>query len=192
MGRSPGSTWRSRTSLLMSLHSGQVCPVGLILNVRHSQASRLQTGCDVEGAGPGNQRPTKARRGSCAPPFAGLLWVKRPIATDEPHRPMTALAPRDLLTLAVLADGPSHGYGIIKAVEDRSGNDVLLDPANLYRCLRRMSGDGWIAEIEARTGDERRRTFRITPRGREVLMDEVQRLQSLLRGLRPSLAGHKR
>jgi len=105
---------------------------------------------------------------------------------------MTALAPRDLLILAVLADGPSHGYGIIKAVEERSGNDVLLDPANLYRCLRRMSGDGWIAEIEARTGDERRRTFRITPRGREVLMDEVQRLQSLLRGLRPSLAGHKR
>ncbi|PYP62722.1 MAG: PadR family transcriptional regulator, partial [Gemmatimonadetes bacterium] len=44
---------------------------------------------------------------------------------------MTALAPRDLLILAVLADGPSHGYGIIKAVEDRSEHDVLLDPANL-------------------------------------------------------------
>ena len=105
---------------------------------------------------------------------------------------MTALAPRDLLILAVLADGPSHGYGIIKAVEDRSGNDVLLDPANLYRCLRRMRSDGWIAEVDARADDDRRRTYRITKEGRAVLRHEVERLQSLLRGLRPSLAGDKR
>ena len=105
---------------------------------------------------------------------------------------MSALAPRDLLILAVLADGPSHGYGIIKAVEERSENDVLLDPANLYRCLRRMRADGWIDEVEARTGDERRRTYRITPKGRAILRKEAQRLERLLRGLNPSLAGHKR
>ena len=57
---------------------------------------------------------------------------------------MQPLAPRDLLVLAVLADGPQHGYGIIKAVEERSSHDVLLDPANLYRVLRRMQVDGWI------------------------------------------------
>jgi DNA-binding PadR family transcriptional regulator len=105
---------------------------------------------------------------------------------------MTALAPRDFLILAVLADGPIHGYGIIKAVEDRSEQDVLLDPANLYRCLRRMSADGWIDEVEARTDDDRRRTYRITTTGRTVLRAEAQRLESLLRGLRPSIVGHKR
>ncbi len=31
-----------------------------------------------------------------------------------------SLAPRDLLILSVLAEGPSHGYGLIKAVERRS------------------------------------------------------------------------
>lgn len=105
---------------------------------------------------------------------------------------MTALAPRDLLILAVLADGPSHGYGIIKAVEERSEHDVLLDPANLYRSLRRMSGDGWIDEVAAPSDDDRRRTYRITPKGRTILRSEAQRLESLLRGLRPSLQGHKR
>ena len=105
---------------------------------------------------------------------------------------MSALAPRDLLILAVLADGPSHGYGIIKAVENRSEHDVLLDPANLYRCLRRMTADGWIDEVEARTGDDRRRTFRITANGRAILRHEVQRLESLLSELRPSLAARKR
>jgi DNA-binding PadR family transcriptional regulator len=103
-----------------------------------------------------------------------------------------ALAPRDFLILAVLADGPSHGYGIIKAVEERSEHDVLLDPANLYRCLRRMSADEWIEEVESRADDDRRRTYRITAKGRAILRSEVQRLEILLRGLRPSLAGHKR
>lgn len=105
---------------------------------------------------------------------------------------MTALAPRDLLILAVLSDGASHGYGIIKAVEERSEHDVLLDPANLYRCLRRMRADGWIDEVENRAGDDRRRTYRITTKGRAILRTEVQRLESLLRGLHPSLAGPKR
>lgn len=69
---------------------------------------------------------------------------------------------------------------------------MLLDPANLYRCLRRMSADGWIDELEPRAGDDRRRTYRITPKGRTILRNEAQRLASLLRGLYPSLQGHKR
>ncbi|MEO5798915.1 MAG: PadR family transcriptional regulator [Gemmatimonadales bacterium] len=105
---------------------------------------------------------------------------------------VTALAPRDLLILAVLADGPSHGYGIIKSVEERSGHDVLLDPANLYRCLRRMSADGWIGEVEVPGADERRRTYRISHKGRTILQAEVHRLESLLRSINPSLAGQKR
>jgi DNA-binding PadR family transcriptional regulator len=105
---------------------------------------------------------------------------------------MTALAPRDLLILAVLAEGPSHGYGIIKAVEERSEHDVLLDPANLYRCLRRMSDAGWIDELQGLPGDERRRTYEITAKGQTILRNEVQRLDNLLRGLRPSLAWDKR
>ena len=105
---------------------------------------------------------------------------------------MLPLAPRDLLILAVLADSPAHGYGIIKAVEERSRHDVLLDPANLYRCLRRMSASGWIDETDARSDDDRRRTYRITTKGKTILREEVQRLQSLLHDLRPSLAGGKR
>lgn len=105
---------------------------------------------------------------------------------------MPALAPRDLLILAVLADGPHHGYAIIKAVEERSSSGVLLDPANLYRSLRRMQADGWIDETRRLGDDDRRRTYRVTPQGRAILTGEVKRLEALLRGLRPSLAGGKR
>jgi DNA-binding PadR family transcriptional regulator len=97
------------------------------------------------------------------------------------------LAPRDLLILAVLAEGPLHGYGLIKAVEARSSSGVLLDPANLYRVLRRMRALGWIAE--ARDADERRRTHRITPAGHAILAAELERLERLLAQTRPAVAG---
>lgn len=97
------------------------------------------------------------------------------------------LAPRDLLILAVLAEGPSHGYGLIKAVETRSESGVLLDPANLYRVLRRMRDLGWIEEAEG-SGD-RRRVHRITAEGRALLAAELGRLERLLGQARPALAG---
>ena len=101
----------------------------------------------------------------------------------------TPLAPRDLLILAVLADGPHHGYSIIKAVEDRSTEGVLLDPANLYRALRRMRRDGWITEAPGPDGEGRRRSFHLTPLGRTVLATEVRRLETLLETVKPFAAG---
>ena len=95
------------------------------------------------------------------------------------------LAPRDLMILSVLAEGPLHGYGIIKAVEDRSRSGVLLDPANLYRVLRRMKRVGWISESEA---DARRKTYTITRDGHLLLKAELARLERLLRQARPALA----
>jgi DNA-binding PadR family transcriptional regulator len=96
------------------------------------------------------------------------------------------LAPRDLLVLSVLAGGPLHGYGIVRAVEERS--DVLLDPANLYRALRRMHRDGWVRESEEEDGEGRRRTYGLTRSGEQVLRAEVARLERLLRDVRPGLA----
>lgn len=97
------------------------------------------------------------------------------------------LAPRDLMVLAVLAEGPLHGYGIIKAVEARSSSGVFLDPANLYRVLRRMRERGWIEEPD--DADARRRTHRLTAAGRAVLRAEVARLEHLLAQARPAVAG---
>ena len=103
--------------------------------------------------------------------------------TSEPH----PLAPRDLLVLSVLAAGPLHGYGIVRAVEERS--DVQLDPANLHRLLRRMHRDGWVRETEEdHAAEGRRRTYGLTRTGEQVLRAEVARLERLLRDLRPELA----
>jgi DNA-binding PadR family transcriptional regulator len=102
---------------------------------------------------------------------------------------MLPLAPRDLLILAVLAEGPNHGYGLIKAVEQRSSSGVELDPANLYRVLRRMRAMGWIKETSGE--DERRRTYTIARAGRAILSAELRRLEELLAQARPAIAGDR-
>ncbi len=98
------------------------------------------------------------------------------------------LAPRDLMVLAVLAEGPLHGYGVVKAVEARSESGVLLDPANLYRVLRRMARLEWVRNAEG-ADDGRRRTYEITNGGREVLSAELGRLERLLTQARPAVSG---
>jgi DNA-binding PadR family transcriptional regulator len=96
------------------------------------------------------------------------------------------LNPRELLVLASLIDGPLHGYGIIKAVEERSDADVLLDPANLYRVLRRMRSLGWIEE--AATEDQRRKAYSLSRTGRKVVAAELGRLEQLVARALPALA----
>jgi PadR family transcriptional regulator PadR len=87
------------------------------------------------------------------------------------------------MILAVLSEGPLHGYGMIKAVATRSPSGVLLDPANLYRVLRRMRGLGWIEHHPE--PDSRQRVYVLTVEGRAVLSAEASRLGQLLAHVRP-------
>lgn len=95
------------------------------------------------------------------------------------------LAPRDLLILSVLSEGPLHGYGIIQAVRERSESGVLLDPANLYRVLHRMRRDDWIRDVAGE--DDRKRRYEVTPLGQRLLKAEVDRLRRLLHEVQPHL-----
>jgi DNA-binding PadR family transcriptional regulator len=91
------------------------------------------------------------------------------------------LPPRDYLILFALVDGPRHGHGILKAVEAGSAG-VLLDPANLYRSLRKLERDGSVLEATDRTAaviGPPRRCYRLTSLGRAVLTAEARRLTTL-------------
>jgi DNA-binding PadR family transcriptional regulator len=93
------------------------------------------------------------------------------------------LQPRDYLMLFALSAGPRHGYGLIKDVEADTAGAVTIDPANLYRSIKRLTKDGMVAEADAPSvedrGDERRRYYRITPLGQRVVRAEAARLADL-------------
>jgi DNA-binding PadR family transcriptional regulator len=94
------------------------------------------------------------------------------------------LHPFELRVLLVLAEGPTHGYPIIKVIEERDGTWKRVLPGNLYRRLRDMRARGLVREVEAPAGtpdDERkRRTFALTQLGRRVAIAETRRLDALL------------
>jgi len=95
------------------------------------------------------------------------------------------LNPRQYLILFALTDGPLHGYGIVKAMGELSGGTVALDPANLYRTLRRCQRDGLVADAgeqpAADLDDRKRRFYRLTDLGRRVVAAEARRLADLTR-----------
>jgi DNA-binding PadR family transcriptional regulator len=94
---------------------------------------------------------------------------------------MLPLNPRDFLILFVLSDGERHGYGVVKEVEERSGGRVTLDPATLYRSIRKLMRDGLVTETDGadEDGGERRRYYGVTPFGRRVVAAEASRLADL-------------
>ena len=89
--------------------------------------------------------------------------------------------------LVCLVGGEQHGYGIQQDVLERSGGKVRLWPATLYGSLKRMIENGLIAESGERPApeldDARRRYYKLTPLGRQVLDLESQRLKDLVRVL---------
>ena len=95
--------------------------------------------------------------------------------------PLTTLTYHILLALA---DHDRHGYSIIKEVEDRTGKSMQIETGALYHAIRRMRSDELIEPIpegERPTGeDSRRRTYRLTDWGRDVLTAESARLRQLV------------
>ena len=93
------------------------------------------------------------------------------------------LKPISLHILLTLADGDSHGYAIMQAIRARTHGGVSAQTASFYRYLGKLIDEGWVAESQGRRdGDDPRRGtyYRITPRGRQILADEKQRLIDLV------------
>ena len=93
------------------------------------------------------------------------------------------LSPRDFYILFALVDGERHGYGLVKAIEEQTDGLIRLDPANLYRAVQRMVDGGLVEDAARRAApgsvDERRRYYRITEIGRDVVGAEAGRMRSL-------------
>ena len=84
--------------------------------------------------------------------------------------------------MLALADGERHGYSIIKEVEEETEGAVRLGPGTLYRMLKQLLDDGWIAEVDRLDdNDPRRRYYRLTPRGKKAAQVEAARLARLVR-----------
>ena len=79
-----------------------------------------------------------------------------------------------LLVLASLADEPKHGYAITRDVADTMG--IRLTAGTLYAVISRLESQGLIEPLEAA---DRRRPYRITMAGAEMLAQQTARMSSV-------------
>jgi len=91
------------------------------------------------------------------------------------------------LVLAILAEGDSYGYAIIKRVAELSGGHLQWTDGMLYPVLHRLERQGL---VEARWGESetgrRRKYYRITKEGRAALVEQQRQWQVVdetLRGI---------
>jgi PadR family transcriptional regulator PadR len=75
----------------------------------------------------------------------------------------------DGLILAVLEDGPRHGYAIIEALQVRSGGALDLPTGTVYPALRRLERAGLLSGSWNTVGGRERRTYTLTRAGRHAL-----------------------
>jgi len=80
----------------------------------------------------------------------------------------------DLLIMRALAAGVTHGYGVMRWIEEATGTTIQVDEGSLYPALYRLEDRGWLSsEWGVSENNRRARFYRLTPKGRAQLKTET-------------------
>lgn len=75
--------------------------------------------------------------------------------------------------LSLLADGASNGYGLIKAITERSGGTWTPSPGSVYPTLQQLVDE----ELIEATGEGKRTEFQLTDEGRAYVADHTEEFE---------------
>jgi len=88
----------------------------------------------------------------------------------------------DLLVLKILSRRPGlHGYAIMSAIKDWSGDVLRADEGSLYPALHRMEEAGWIrGEWIVKDTGRRARIYQLSAAGKKQLAAEESRWEAII------------
>lgn len=95
----------------------------------------------------------------------------------------------DLLVLAVLIDGPRHGYAVIEQLRDRSESAFDLPEGTVYPVLHRLEQAALLSSSWNEVDGRRRRTYKITKSGRLALVEQRAAWEEFSTAVRAVLKG---
>ena len=75
----------------------------------------------------------------------------------------------DLLLLAIVAEGPAHGYAVIESLRSRSGGTFDLPEGTIYPALHRLESQGLLSSRWSEDSARRKRIYQLTPQGKQTL-----------------------
>lgn len=103
-------------------------------------------------------------------------------------RKILPLTPAVLFILLALSEGDKHGYAIMQNARELSDGQFRMGPGTLYSTIQRLLDLSLIEETEKISSnlapDSRRRYYRLTRSGRQVLAAELGRMESIIRRAR--------
>ena len=73
---------------------------------------------------------------------------------------------------------PLHGYAVMQQVETLSEGTVKLGPGTLYGAFSSLEKEGLIVKVKE---EERRKSYTLTPKGSQVLAEQIHRYQIMVR-----------
>jgi poly-beta-hydroxybutyrate-responsive repressor len=89
----------------------------------------------------------------------------------------------EVALLLLLAERPTHGYELLELLPELSGEE-RVDVGNLYRTLRSLEDEGLVAsEWSGELPGPTKRTYTLTPEGRELLAAWLRALEHLREGM---------
>ncbi|MBU3159974.1 PadR family transcriptional regulator [Clostridium frigoris] len=74
---------------------------------------------------------------------------------------------------------PMHGYGIMQESEKNSKGEMVIGPASLYTIIKKLQNADLISLVE--DDEERRKTYTLTLKGKEMLKKDINRRISMVR-----------
>lgn len=77
----------------------------------------------------------------------------------------------DALLLAIISEGPAHGYAIIDELRRRSQEAFALPEGTVYPALHRLEEAGFVSSATSRVDGRSRRTYSLTGAGRQALAE---------------------
>jgi len=72
---------------------------------------------------------------------------------------------------------PKHGYAIMQFIEEKTNGRLVLGAGSLYGAIDSLCRKGWIALYN--DSDVRKKEYRITESGREIVKRELARLREV-------------
>lgn len=81
-----------------------------------------------------------------------------------------------------------HGYNITQMVKQLTNGEVMISPGTMYGTLSKMEKDGLIAFVRE---EEKRKIYRITELGTEILKIEMHRIRRLYENIRGGKADER-
>lgn len=82
-------------------------------------------------------------------------------------------------------DQPLHGYAVMQKVEILSEGSVVVGPGTLYGAFTTLEKQGLIEKVSE---EDRRKIYGLTGKGRQVLAEQVRRLEIMVRNGQSALS----